>query len=62
MKTQNDKSYILNDIEVKLTGRTADKNLRSGKIQTVYEITPVHLEDGCWKKWVKIDDLYIVND
>jgi hypothetical protein len=40
---------------------------RSGRtlkrIDILYEITPTNEEDGSWKKWVRIEELYeIVNE
>lgn len=60
-----DKTFIYNDTEVKFTGRTAEKELaatgrRNSKTKTVtlHEITPTDSENGSWKKWVRITDLY----
>ncbi len=58
------KTYVLNDTEVKLTGRVAHKELpavgrnKQPKITNLYEITPVDQETGSWKKWVRMVDLY----
>lgn len=58
------KTYVHNDLEVKLTGRVAEKQLpavgrnKEPKITQLYEITPQDQETGSWKKWVRIVDLY----
>ncbi|MDE1829265.1 MAG: hypothetical protein KGI25_02970 [Thaumarchaeota archaeon] len=58
------KSYVLNDVEVKLTGRVAEKSIpavgrnKEPRITYLYEITPTDLEVGSWKKWVRMIDLY----
>lgn len=55
-------SYVYDNLEVKLTERKAFKETknRSGIKSTlyVYEITPASLEDGSWKKWVEMSELY----
>ena len=58
-----DQKYVLNDLEVKLTGRVAVKRSKTGRnpgsvISTVYEVSPADTEEGSWKKWVKFTDLY----
>lgn len=60
----DDSTYVFGDLEVKLTGREATKTLEAkgrrteNKTFTLYEITPSDAEEGSWKKWVKITDLY----
>lgn len=61
MTNKIEQTYILGDIEVKETGRTASKMLRKGNIMIVHEITPANIEDGSWKKWVNLSELYKVN-
>jgi hypothetical protein len=63
-----DKTYIYTDIEVKLTGRcaTKPKNITRGTVTkqpdvVLYEITPVD-KDMEWTKWVKVTDMYVVDD
>lgn len=56
-------SYVYTDSEVKLTGRKALKTTtgRNSGIKSVsylYEITPLSIEDGSWKKWVDMSELY----
>lgn len=62
------KTYVFQDTEVKLTGRTADKELKSTRrgstkdtgptIATLHEITPVDALNGSWKKWVRMLELF----
>ena len=51
------KTYVLNGTEVKLTGRVAEKQLRKGKDE-LYEVQPADFENGSWKKWVRLIELY----
>jgi len=44
---------------VQLTGRKAQKKLRS-KIDELFEIKPTDRELGSWAKWVRMSDLYEV--
>ena len=65
------------DLEVKLTGREANKELKKTRsrtsrtansqssdvrIITLHEITPADIEEGSWKKWVKMTDLYEIGE
>lgn len=43
--------FVLNDVEVKLTGRKAERKA-IGKMQELVEVTPADDSDGTWKKWV----------
>jgi len=52
------KIYVHEGLEVKLTGRQARKELRSGKIDTVFEIAPADKESISFKKWVHMKDLF----
>lgn len=61
-----EKTYVFQDVEVKLTGRIAEKELKktrrtkndeSPPIATLYEITPVDSMNGSWKKWVRMEQL-----
>lgn len=56
------KSYVYEQSEVVLTGRSATKQLRSGKVESLYEITPKSSQVGVWKKWVAFDSLYTVSE
>lgn len=55
-------TFVLGDIEVKKTGRTASKPMPGGKSMVVVEVTPVNEDDGTWKKWVRPDTLFIIAD
>jgi hypothetical protein len=56
------KSYVFENTEIILTGRTASKPLRSGKLETLYEITPKLNNVGAWHKWVRMEEMFEVND
>ena len=56
-----EQTYVLGDIEVKKTGRSASKPLPGGKSMTVVEVTPVSEYDGNWKKWVRPDTLFHID-
>ncbi len=64
--TEQPKTYVYRDTEVKLTGRTADKELKSTRrtkepsVVTLHEITPVDSMNGTWKKWVRMTELFEV--
>lgn len=53
-------TYVFEQVEVKKTGRTASQKLRSGKVDTIYEITPVEQINGSWKKWVRDNQMFQV--
>lgn len=57
--------YVYNDEEVKKTGRTATRTVKgiTGNIVTftLVEICPVS-DPTLWKKWVKEEDLYVIQD
>ena len=55
------KTYVYNGTEVKMTGRTAEKELRRG-VDTLYEVKPADMECGTWKKWVRIGELYEIKN
>ena len=55
-------SYIFEGVEIKPTGKTASRKTRSGKEETIHEVTPVSQQIGSWKEWVDLTTLYIVND
>lgn len=59
---QQEKCYVLDNVEVKLTGRKATKVLKSGTIDMLYEVTPAQMSSGTWKKWVLMSALYEVSD
>ena len=68
MTTSTNKTYVFGDLEVKLTGREAKKELEARgrrsepKVYVLHEITPADIEEGSWKKWVKITDLYEIGE
>jgi hypothetical protein len=59
-----DDSYVYNEVEVVLTGRKAAKEVKGSgrrvatKTHMLYEITPKNNDEGSWKRWVRITDLY----
>jgi hypothetical protein len=55
-------TYVFDNIEVKKTGRTAQRTLPSKKIDQLVEITPVDDKVGTWKKWVREAELFAVGD
>lgn len=59
---EKDITYVHENVEVRKTGRTAQNTLRSGKIDEVVEITPVDSTVGSWKKWVRPDQLFVVQN
>jgi hypothetical protein len=59
---EKDVTYVHENVEVRKTGRTAQNTLRSGKIDEVVEITPVDSTVGSWKKWVRSDQLFVVQN
>ena len=52
------KTYVHNGHEVVLTGRKAQKETRSKKIMEVVEIKPADPENGSFKSWVQMNELY----
>jgi hypothetical protein len=57
--TEN-QTFVYENNEVVKTGRTAKKNLTSGKVDVLFEITPKDQTLGTWKKWVRDADLFTV--
>lgn len=53
-------TYVYDNVEVMKTGRTATKDLRSGKTDELIEVTPKDTIVGAWKKWVREADLFQV--
>lgn len=52
-------TYVLGEIEVKKTGRSAEKPVPGGKQKmVVVEVTPADDNDGTWKKWVNPSNLF----
>ena len=60
MTDPTNQTYVYEQTEVKKTGRTAIRDLKSGRKEVKYEITPVDSVIGMWKKWVDDRDLLIV--
>ena len=60
----SDKTYVFNETEVKMTGRTAKKEIAArgrrteAKVFILYEVTPADNENGSWTNWVKMTDLF----
>jgi hypothetical protein len=58
--------YVYNGAVVVMTGRKARKDQeamtatrrRTATVDELYEITPLDKEDGSWKKWVRMTELY----
>ena len=65
---EQEKTYVHKDIEVKLTGRTANKELKATRRNQnpsavmLYEITPVDSMNGSWKKWVRMAELFEIKE
>ena len=55
-------TFLFEDVEVQLTGRTATRKLRTGKVDERMEISPVDSMQGVWKKWVRKTDLYEIGE
>jgi len=52
----------LDDIEVVFTGRNAKRKLKNDRVDERHEVTPAQSEQGTWKKWVRITDLYEIEE
>lgn len=55
----DEEHYVYQDGEVRLTGRTAVRNVGAKK-QELVEITPANQDDGTWKRWVPLNSLFKV--
>lgn len=56
-------TYVFDGVEVKWTGRKAKKEVPRARAENpftfyIFEVTPV--EDEAWKKWVKYEELYMI--
>lgn len=51
-------TFVLNDTEVRLTGRVAKRMVPGGKEQELVEVTPSDEDNGTWKKWVPKSGLF----
>ena len=57
----NKETYVHGEIEVKKTGRQAEKPVPGGKQKmVVVEITPADDNEGTWKKWVNPQNLFSI--
>lgn len=56
------KTYVLNDTEVKLTGRVAKRAAPGGKETELVEVTPADEDNGTWKKWVPRASLFEIQE
>lgn len=59
------KTFVYLETEVKLTGRTAKRDVgkpsrrnTTPQKQVVHEITPADSENGSWVKWVRLAELF----
>ena len=57
-----EKTYLLDDVEVIFTGRVAKRQLKNNKTDERYEVKPSDSAFGSWKKWVRITDLYEIEE
>jgi len=61
-------AYVYNGTVVVKTGRVAKKEITSTRrtrtttADELYEITPQDIEEGSWKKWVHLSELYLIVD
>ena len=75
MSDSSTKTYVYDNTEVKLTGRQAEKKTETKargrradnggstvKIDTLYEITPAGAGEASWKQWVRMTDLYQIEE
>lgn len=56
--SEQTKTFLFEDVEVRKTGRAAKRTLRNNKVDERFEITPVDPMQGAWTKWVRNSDLY----
>ena len=56
-------THVYGEIEVKKTGREAEKGFPGGtRLMTVVEITPANESEGTWKRWVNPSTLFEIKD
>lgn len=62
--TENSNCYVLENIEVKKTGRVAIRQMTipGKKAYELVEVTPTNENDGSWTKWVAESSLYRIVD
>jgi hypothetical protein len=60
---KGDQRFVLDGVEVKLTGRTAKKpsTMSTNVMLIMYEVCPADEESIQFKKWAKEADLYIID-
>lgn len=51
-------TFIYDGCEVRLTGRTAQKDMKRNRVDIIHEIQPFDKENGSWKQWVHSHELY----
>jgi len=66
------KRYVYNGVEVVLTGQKAERKIEAKnprtrayskpRVDTIYEITPADSETGSWKKWIRLEELYLIEN
>lgn len=57
----SEETFVFGEIEVKKTGRQAEKPVPGGKQKMMLvEITPADDNDGSWKKWVNPQILFSI--
>lgn len=64
----NQEQFVYNGAIVVKTGRKAKKDTealttrrtRTTTADELYEITPFDKEEGSWKKWVRLNELYTI--
>ncbi len=61
-----EQTYLLDNMEVVPTGRTADKPMKGrrgeNKMLQLHEVTPLDQETGSWKRWVNLEELFVVRE
>lgn len=68
----SDKVYVHNGVEVVLTGRKANRKIEARtargrgytepRVDTLHEITPADKELGTWMKWIRLEELYEIEE
>jgi hypothetical protein len=65
--TSPKQTYIFQGVEVVMTGRIAIRETPTTRGKqpiktTLYEVTPADKEEGSWKRWAGLSDMYKVID
>lgn len=60
LSSEQSLTYLLDDIEVVLTGRAAIRELKNNRRDERHEIKPADPSLGTWTKWVRMTDLYTI--